>query len=310
MSTTMDLSKLTNKTFFSWYIIVNIGILITGILIFRDIKIPACITVFSIAFSLWSLVSAKDSAIKVHDINLITEEDYSSNIKLRKLYDIVKELSEKINLPNVPEVGIYQSPDMNAFATGCTKSDSLIAFSTTLLENLNDNEIRAVAGHEIAHIANQDILGTVLIQGSIDSLSRLVVLPFTICRLLFSMDKEPSSLEILIMKICEFILSTVVMFLGKLVSLAFSRHREYRADETSSILTSPDDMYSALAKISNSAQIPAAQASFASFKISNAPSWAELFSTHPDINKRLSAIQNLALRQESTSQESISSDQQ
>ena len=97
---------------------------------------------------------------KVQTIDPETTNPYTKN-----LYETVNRLSMKAGLEKTPEVGIYDSPEVNAFATGATKNSSLVAVSTGLLNHLDDNEVEAVIGHEIAHIANGDMVTMTLIQG-------------------------------------------------------------------------------------------------------------------------------------------------
>lgn len=287
-----NLKSLSNRSFFIWYVFVLIAIFIFLYLIAKDIKFPLFVTILGFIGSIVSLLFSKVFAKHVHDIQVVTADTGGDGAKL---YHLVEELVKKANLPQVPEVGIYDSPDCNAFATGFNKAHSLVAFSTGLLNTLSYEEIEAVAAHEIGHIANLDMLGTVLIEGAVKSLFYFAKIPF----LLFgwfiaygSKDGE-NDLNAKLSFWTGTILSTIVMFFGQIIGLFFSRHREYKADAVSALLTSPDAMVSALNKIAQDEnEIPIEQAEFACFKINNKLSFMELFSTHPTIEKRIAALKN------------------
>jgi heat shock protein HtpX len=115
--------------------------------------------------SLFSLAISRISAKMMMGIQVIDR----NSPELGWVYSMVEDLSRKAGLPTTPEVGIYQSPEVNAFATGPTKRRALVAFSTGLLNSMNRNEVEGVAGHEIAHIANGDMVTMTLLQGVINA---------------------------------------------------------------------------------------------------------------------------------------------
>lgn len=286
------LNALSNKRFFIWYVLVLVAVFVFLYILTKDIRFPLFVTGLGFMGSVLSLLLSKFWAKHTHDITIITKE---SGGDAGKLYMIVENLAQKANLPKTPEVGIYESPDCNAFATGFNKSNSLIAFSNGLLNTLSLDEVEAVAAHEIAHITNQDMLGTVLIEGTVKSIFYFVKIPFWILGWFYSFTSKngESDWEVQLSFWAGTIISAIIMFLGHLVSLFFSRHREYKADATAALLTSSEAMRSALAKLAQDEnEIPVEQAEFSCFKIKNKITFAEIFSTHPPIEKRIEALKN------------------
>src|SRR5699024_1626052 len=140
--------------------------------------------------------------------------------------DKVYRLSQAAGLRNIPEIGIYDSPEVNAFATGATKKRSLVAVSTGLLEHMDDTAVEGVIAHEIAHISNGDMVTMTLLQGVVNTfvvfLSRIAA--FIAAR--FVRDELQPVIHIVAIIIFQILFS----ILGSIVVLAYSRHREYHAD--------------------------------------------------------------------------------
>ncbi|MDO5537943.1 MAG: M48 family metalloprotease [Desulfovibrionaceae bacterium] len=288
------MAQFSNRTFFFWYLLVLAGIVCTALIIFGDrSQLPLLIAAYATAVSFFLLLISKSAAIQAHNIHLVTEESLAEDGTYRELYDTVRDLAAKAGLPKTPSVGVYESPDMNAFATGFSRSSALVAFSTALLENMPLNEVRAVAAHETAHIANRDMLGTVLIQSAVNSITLLIVTPLKLYQFFMTTTGNGrKGFEWYLTEAVKFVATKIVMFIGNLFALAFSRHREYRADRAAAYLASSEDMCAALRRLSqDTAVCPPRQTEYASFKISRGGSKiAELFSTHPDIEKRIAAL--------------------
>jgi heat shock protein HtpX len=216
---------------------------------------------------------------------------------LRDLVETVHELARRAGLPALPEVGIYESADVNAFATGPTKSRSLVAVSTGLLERLRSREVAGVLGHELAHIANGDMVTMTLIQGVINAfvlfLSR--VLAFVISQALRSRDDRGGGwLQYLLVMVFQIVFS----ILGALVVCWFSRMREFRADAGGAELAGRFEMVEALRALRRhyDPELAAAEAqhaqSFQSLKISGEKHrWLAWFSTHPPIEERIARLE-------------------
>ena len=161
-----NLKSLSNAKFLKWFLLLNGSLVLT--LIWTG---PGALVIPVLGFggALFSLVFAKWLAKKAHDIKTVDPLAPTSKVE-EQLHAIVANLAQRAGLPNTPEIGIYESPDMNAFATGINPGNALVAFSTGLLETMDHDQIQAVAAHEIAHVANRDMLGIVLLQGVTNSI--------------------------------------------------------------------------------------------------------------------------------------------
>lgn len=241
--------------------------------------------------SLISLLISKWMAKRSYSIQII---DPSSPGSWGGVYNMVKRLAEKNNMP-VPEVGIYNSPEPNAFATGPTKKSSLVALSTGLVNMMDDRQVEAVVGHEMAHIKNGDMVTLTLLTGIANVfvifISRVIII------FLGSATRTQSSrsgLGTLAYPAVVMILQVVLMLLANIVLAAFSRHREYRADEGSAKSTSPDAMASALAKLGGYSGQLDRKDSFAMAKIDFKKGLA-LFRTHPSIDDRIKRLKGMRI---------------
>ncbi len=215
---------------------------------------------------------------------------------LRDLVQMVHELSRAASLPVMPEVGIYESPEVNAFATGPSKSRSLVAVSTGLLHRMKRNEVKGVLGHEVAHIANGDMVTMTLIQGIVNAfvmfLARVIAYALTMARGQDSDEQQggtPMSYYLV-----QFALEMVFMVLGSMVVAWFSRYREYRADSGGARLAGRGNMIQALEGLKRTFDDvdpntgPAIQA----LKISSRPGGImRFFSTHPPLEERIERLQ-------------------
>ena len=284
---TTGLKSLSNAKFLKWFLLLNgalaVGLIWTG---------PWALLVPFLGFAgaMLSLVFAKWLAKRAHNIKIIDPNNPASSEE-EQLHAIVVDLVARAGLEHVPEVGIYDSPDMNAFATGTKPSNALVAFSSGLLGNMERDQIQAVAAHEIAHIANRDMLGIVLLQGVINSIVLFVTLPLNVLRLFNFFSKERSWLLETGLWLVKATIGILLTFLGSLVVKAFSRSREYRADAYAAVLLGKEPMMSALKALSaDTAEIPVEQSAYAAFKVSGRMSLSEIFSTHPPIEKRLAAL--------------------
>jgi len=247
--------------------------------------------VFGMVGAFISLALSRIVAKSVYNIYVIEPDD--PNFQYRELYNMVVKLSRQANLPAVPEVGVYDSPEPNAFATGPTKSKSIIAFSTGLLSSMNKEEVEAVAGHEIAHIANGDMVTMTLLTGIANALvmflARIVA---TIIDSALKGDDDEGGLGFFGYIMVVSLLETFFMLLASIPIAAFSRYREYKADAGSAKLTSPRNMANALRALAKAAGIPTQKDSFAIAKISSNRR-VSLFSTHPSIEDRIARLEQM-----------------
>lgn len=218
---------------------------------------------------------------------------------LRELLHTVHELARAARLPKMPEVGIYDSPEVNAFATGPSKSRSLVAVSSGLLNRMNSHEVKGVLGHEVAHIANGDMVTMTLIQGVVNAfvmfLARVIAYAITMSG---RNDGEERSGTPVSYYIVQFVLEMAFMVLGSIVVAWFSRLREYRADAGGARLAGRDNMIQALQGLKRTFEDvdPSEQPAVQALKISSRPGGImQLFSTHPPLEERIERLQRAAL---------------
>ena len=221
-----------------------------------------------------------------------------------ELVRMVHGYAQRAGLPAMPEVGIYDSPEVNAFATGPSKSRSLVAVSTGLLRQMNRTETEGVIAHEVAHIANGDMVTMTLVQGIINAfvmfLSR--VLAFLAAQALSgnrsSDDDRPSLANSLIEMVLGIVFQILFTLLGSLVVAWFSRKREFRADAGGMLLAGKPQMVGALRALQRiydpRMAAEGGSSGFQSFKISGQSGGImALFSTHPPLEERIAHLESL-----------------
>jgi heat shock protein HtpX len=204
------------------------------------------------------------------------------------LVSVVQRLSERAGI-TMPEVAIYEG-EPNAFATGAFKNSALVAVSTGLLQGMTKEEIEAVLGHEIAHVANGDMVTLTLIQGVLNTfvvfLSR--VIGYFVDNMLRSKDDESTGPG-MGYYITSFVLDILLGFVASMIVAWFSRYREFRADEGSAkLLGNKQPMINALARL-NSMQAGALPTSLAAMGITGG--LGKLFASHPPLEDRIAALQ-------------------
>jgi len=249
----------------------------------------------------WSFISlflSKWTAKRAYNIRLLNQYELSSISKKERLvFDIVYDLSNK-HWIKLPEVWIYESSEPNAFATWATKNSSLVAVSTWLLNIMEENEIKWVVWHEMSHIFNWDMVTMVLLQWIMNTfvifLSRVIA---NIVNSYFSKDEEWNGWY-LIYYIVSMILEIVLWILASIIVMWFSRYREYKADEWSAKIVWKENMIAwlkALKKMIKSTSWDDSR--LATMKISTKTKWwlLALFSSHPDIDDRIEALERLTI---------------
>ncbi|MGB7303419.1 MAG: protease HtpX [Burkholderiaceae bacterium] len=195
----------------------------------------------------------------------------------------------KVSGIKTPEVAIWDSPDVNAFATGMTKNSSLIAVSTGLLEQMSKSEAEAVLAHEMAHIANGDMVTLALVQGVVNTfvmfLSR--VIGHTVDRVVFKSEHGHGPGFWVTMIVAELILGVF----ASIVVMWFSRQREFRADAGGAQLASRSTMIAALERL-NALHPQPLPDKMAAFGVTGGPvtGFKRLFMTHPPLTERINAL--------------------
>ncbi|HOS96120.1 MAG TPA: protease HtpX [Deltaproteobacteria bacterium] len=204
---------------------------------------------------------------------------------------MVAGMCQKAGLP-MPEVGIYESPEMNAFATGPTKNRSLVAVSSGLLGRMDRNEVEGVLAHEISHIANGDMITMTLIAGVVNSFA--LFLSRVISYFVSLSVKE--DLAYVVRFALTIVLDILFSILGSIVVASFSRRREYRADRGGAMIAGREKMVAALESLRrNFEPVDPRAASLDTLKISGKKGFMALFSTHPPLEARIEALRNASL---------------
>jgi heat shock protein HtpX len=205
------------------------------------------------------------------------------------LYQTVERLTRQANLP-MPEVGVYNSGEVNAFATGPSKSRSLVAVSAGLMRAMRPEEIEGVLAHEVAHIANGDMVTMTLLQGVMNAF--VMFFARVIASVITRSDDERrggGGMYFLVVIVLQIVLG----ILASLVTAWFSRYREFRADAGGAHLAGRERMLGALRRLAaNHELVDTQHQALATMKINGLPGWVALFSTHPPLDRRIAALQN------------------
>jgi heat shock protein HtpX len=206
------------------------------------------------------------------------------------LVNTVKKQSETVGI-QMPEVAIFNSPVVNAFATGMSRNSSLVAVSSGLLEMMTKDEAEAVIGHEISHIANGDMVTLTLIQGVVNTFVLFFsrVIGYTVDKVVFKTRQGTGPAFFITMIISELLLGV----LASIVVMWFSRQREYRADIGGGQLAGNQKMIAALQRLKSQYESSALPKSIAALGISGEQGMGlkELFSTHPSLDDRIARLQ-------------------
>jgi heat shock protein HtpX len=213
-----------------------------------------------------------------------------SNMTERWLVDTVQRQAQQAGI-GMPEVAIYDAPEINAFATGWNKNSALVAVSTGLLNNMSQDEAEAVLGHEVSHVANGDMITLALVQGVVNTfvifLSR--VIGYLVDRIVFKVERGHGPAFWITAIIAELVLG----ILATMVVMWFSRYREFRADTGGANLAGRHKMIGALERLSQQyGQPPQLPDQVKAFGISGTTGWGlkRLFMSHPPLEERIAAL--------------------
>jgi heat shock protein HtpX len=206
----------------------------------------------------------------------------------RWLVDTVRRQAEGVGV-GMPEVAIYDSPDVNAFATGMNRNDALVAVSTGLLQNMHKDEIEGVLAHEMSHVANGDMVTLALIQGVVNTfvifLSRII--GHFVDRVIFKTERDYGPAFMVTSLIAQMVLG----ILASMIVMWFSRHREFRADAGGAQLAGRNKMIAALERLKQRHQPSQLPEKLAAFGISGGGGGLKaLFMSHPPLEERIAAL--------------------
>lgn len=284
-----------------YFLLTNILVLLTISIIFSLFGVRSYIGPNGIDFTALLIVSAiigftgsfislamsRFIAKRVMGVQVIDAEGPLADHE-KYVVEKVHRLSRAAGLAHMPQVGIYGSPEVNAFATGPSKKRSLVAVSAGLLNEMDDDAIEGVIAHEVAHVANGDMVTMTLLQGVVNTfvvfLARVVA--FAVTR--FVNENLAPIVHLLAIIVFQLIFSV----LGSLVVFAYSRHREFHADRGGADLAGKDKMRHALEMLklyADRMKGQEEQTAIATMKI-NGRRKSSIFSTHPDIDERIARL--------------------
>jgi heat shock protein HtpX len=204
------------------------------------------------------------------------------------LVSTVKEQARRAGI-GMPEVGMFHSPDPNAFATGWNKNAALVAVSTGLMQSMNRDEVEAVLAHEVSHVANGDMVTMTLIQGVVNTFVYFLasIIGRFVDRVIFKNEEGGYGIGYMVSQMAAQI---VLSFLASAIVMWFSRWREYRADAGSAKLASRDKMIAALERLKQAHEPAEMPAEMAAFGIRGG--MKNFFSSHPPLEDRIAALRS------------------
>lgn len=247
--------------------------------------------IFGFGGSFISLLMSKWMAKKSMGVQVIEQP---SNNQERWLVETVRRQSEKVGI-GMPEVGVFYSSSPNAFATGANKNNALVAVSQGLLENMTPDEVEAVLGHEIGHIANGDMVTQTLLQGVLNTFVFFFarIIGTLVDGLLRGNNQENGGVGIGYF-VGSMIAEILLGFLATMIVMWFSRWREFRADIAGADLAGRQKMIAALRRLQQAHGVKELPGEMAAFGFSGGlgSSFSKLFMTHPPLEERIAALQN------------------
>ncbi|NOZ51742.1 MAG: protease HtpX [Gammaproteobacteria bacterium] len=256
----------------------GVGLDINSLLVFA--------AVFGFGGSFISLAISKWTAKRFTRAKVIQSPQNSTE---QWLMNTVQQQAKNANI-GMPEVAVYDSPDINAFATGMSRNNALVAVSTGLLNAMTQDEAEAVLAHEVSHVANGDMITLALIQGVVNTfvifLSR--VIGHVVDRVIFKVERGHGPAFWITAIVAEIVLGV----LASIIVMWFSRQREFRADAGGAHLAGRQKMISALERLKSSANQPHLPDQLAAFGISGgvATGLKRLFMSHPPLDERIAVL--------------------
>ena len=241
--------------------------------------------VIGMSGSIISLFMSKWSARNAMGVHVI---EHPQNQTEQWLVNIVARQAQQAGI-GMPEVGIFDAPDPNAFATGANRDSALVAVSTGLLHSMNAEEVEAVLGHEISHVANGDMVTMALMQGVVNTFVYFfaTIIGYVVDRAVFKTERGYGPAYYITQMVAQIALS----ILASMLVMWFSRYREFRADAGGANLAGRQKMINALRALQRSHEQPQLPGELAAFGI-NGGGIQRLFMSHPPLEERIEALQN------------------
>ncbi len=241
--------------------------------------------VIGITGSFISLAMSKWSAKQAMGVQVINQPQNQTE---RWLLDVVARQAQEAGI-GMPEVGIFDTPDANAFATGMNRNNALVAVSTGLLQSMDADEVEAVIGHEITHVANGDMVTMALMQGVVNTFVYFfaTVIGHVVDRAVFKTERGYGPAYYIVQMLAQIALG----ILASLLVMWFSRRREFRADAGGARLAGREKMIAALRALQRAHDAPELPGQLAAFGI-NGGGVRKLFMSHPPLAERIAALEN------------------
>ena len=235
--------------------------------------------------SIISLFMSKWSAKKAMGVHVI---DQPQNQTEQWLLSIVSRQAQQAGI-GMPEVGIFQTPEPNAFATGANRNSALVAVSTGLLQSMSADEVEAVVGHEISHVANGDMVTMALMQGVVNTFVYFFasIIGHVVDRVVFKTERGYGPAYYVTQMVAQIALS----ILASMIVMWFSRYREFRADAGGANLAGRQKMIAALQALQRSHEPSQLPGELAAFGI-NGGGVKRLFMSHPPLEERIEALKS------------------
>jgi heat shock protein HtpX len=287
-----------------FFVLTNILVVATISIVMSVLGVQPYITAYGLNYeallifcSIWgfagsfiSLAMSKFMAKRMMGVQVLDPHGQYAGLVNR-----VHRLAKAAGISKMPEVGVYDSPEVNAFATGPSKNNSLVAVSTGLLQNMTEDEVEGVLAHEVAHVANGDMVTMALVQGVINAFVMFFarIAAFALQQAMRDEDDAPVGGG------WSYYLTTILFevlfgFIGMFVVAYFSRYREYRADEGGAKLAGREKMISALQRLQQQFEanrFVKDDPKMNAMKISTKDGLFALLSTHPKLEDRIAALQ-------------------
>lgn len=241
--------------------------------------------VIGVTGSVISLAMSKWSAKRAMGVQVI---DRPQNQTEQWLVEVVTRQAQLAGI-GMPEVGIFNTPEPNAFATGMNRNSALVAVSTGLLRSMSPDEVEAVIGHEITHVANGDMVTMALMQGVVNTFVYFfaTVIGHVVDRTIFQNERGQGMGYYIVQMAAQIALG----FLASMLVAWFSRRREFKADAGGAKLAGRDKMINALRALQRGHEAPNLPGQLAAFGI-NSGGFSKLFMSHPPLEERIDALQN------------------
>ncbi len=287
------------------FVLVNFAVLLTLLIVTRLLGIDqylaqsginyGALLIFALVIgfggALISLAMSRSIARWSMGVQLVDPQ--RAGAQERWLVDTVHHLARKAGLRTMPQVGVYPSEEVNAFATGPTRASSLVAVSAGLLNRLDREAVTGVLAHEISHVANGDMVTMTLLQGVVNTfvvfLSRAAA--FAAAQAGRGDDEEGGGFSFMTYMVVSMVMEICLAVLGTLVVMAFSRHREFAADAGGAAGAGRGAMIHALESLMGTKElVETSDKAVATLKIAGGPGFMRLFASHPPLEERIARL--------------------